>query len=123
ENFITYMNSIDFDMLLPDFLDKNINLISDNFYLVLLNYFGIIGVYIVFFISVLLFYYNMQTKDFDKNIDESISVWRVIFIYFLISGLSNSFINSFPVNQLFFISCGYYVYKYNLIKKNAGKQI
>ncbi|EEL2474692.1 O-antigen polymerase, partial [Salmonella enterica] len=54
---------------------------------------------------------------------ESISVWRVIFIYFLISGLSNSFINSFPVNQLFFISCGYYVYKYNLIKKNAGKQI
>ncbi|EDR7169661.1 O-antigen polymerase, partial [Salmonella enterica subsp. houtenae] len=88
-----------------------------------LNYFGIIGVYIVFFISILLFYYNMQTKDFDKNIDESISVWRVIFIYFLISGLSNSFINSFPVNQLFFISCGYYVYKYNLIKKNAGKQI
>ncbi|EBB8524913.1 O-antigen polymerase [Salmonella enterica] len=123
ENFITYMNSIDFDMLLPDFLDKNINLISDNFCLVLLNYFGIIGVYIVFFISILLFYYNMQTKDFDKNIDESISVWRVIFIYFLISGLSNSFINSFPVNQLFFISCGYYVYKYNLIKKNAGKQI
>ncbi|EHL3469409.1 O-antigen polymerase [Salmonella enterica] len=125
ENFITYINSIDLGMLLPDFLDKNINLISDNFYLVLLNYFGIVGFYIVFFSSMLLFYYDVQIKGFNKiiDIDESISVWRVIFIYFLISGLSNSFINSFPVNQLFFISCGYYVYKYNLIKKNVGKQI
>ncbi|EJH2659235.1 O-antigen polymerase [Salmonella enterica] len=123
ENFITYINSIDLGMLLPDFLDKNINLISDNFYLVLLNYFGIIGFYIVFLISILLFYYNVQIKDFNKIIDENIAVWRVIFIYFLISGLSNSFISSFPVNQLFFISCGYYVYKYNLIKKNVGKQI
>ncbi|EHM2232174.1 O-antigen polymerase, partial [Salmonella bongori] len=48
ENFMTYINSIDLGMLFPDFLDKNINLISDNFYLVLVNYFGIIGFYIFF---------------------------------------------------------------------------
>ncbi|AID27306.1 O-antigen polymerase [Salmonella bongori CFSAN000509] len=121
ENFMTYINSIDLGMLFPDFLDKNINLISDNFYLVLVNYFGIIGFYIFFLISMLLFYYNAQIKYFSEVIDEDIAIWRVIFIYFLISGLSNSFISSFPVNQLFFISCGYYVYKYKLIKKNAGK--
>ncbi|EHC4152727.1 O-antigen polymerase, partial [Escherichia coli] len=44
-----------------------------------------------------------------------------VFIYFLISGLSNSFINSFPVNQLFFISCGYYIYKYKLVKSSIGR--
>ncbi|EBF1269075.1 O-antigen polymerase, partial [Salmonella enterica] len=94
ENFISYINSIDLCMLFPDFFDKNIILISDNFYLVLLNYFGIIGFYIILLMSMLLFYCNVQIKDFNDIINEDIAIWRVIFIYFLISGFSNSFISS-----------------------------
>lgn len=121
ENFMTYVSSVDLKTLLPDFLDNNISLISDNFYLVVLNYFGAIGFFIIILLVMLLFFCNIQFKKTRELITEDIAIWRVVFIYFLISGLSNSFINSFPVNQLFFISCGYYVYKYNLIKSFIGK--
>ncbi|EFF6319516.1 O145 family O-antigen polymerase, partial [Escherichia coli] len=121
ENFLTYLNLVDLNMLLPDFLDKNINLISDNFYLVMFNYAGLIGFFIVLLILLLLIFWNIQFKIFNELMAEDIAIWRVVFIYFLISGLSNSFINSFPVNQLFFISCGYYIYKYKLVKSSIGR--
>ncbi|HBP9757208.1 TPA: O145 family O-antigen polymerase, partial [Escherichia coli] len=119
--FLTYLNLVDLNMLLPDFLDKNINLISDNFYLVMFNYAGLIGFFIVLLILLLLIFWNIQFKIFNELMAEDIAIWRVVFIYFLISGLSNSFINSFPVNQLFFISCGYYIYKYKLVKSSIGR--
>ncbi|EJW0797529.1 O-antigen polymerase, partial [Escherichia coli] len=84
-------------------------------------YAGLIGFFIVLLILLLLFFWNIQFKIFNELMAEDIAIWRVVFIYFLISGLSNSFINSFPVNQLFFISCGYYIYKYKLVKSSIGR--
>lgn len=116
ENLFSYINQLDLDILFPDVNDNKIGLITDSFYLVLLNYFGLFIFSFLVFIAILMFFINMKHHKIQKNIPADIAIWKVIFVYFAVAGLSSSFINSFPLNQLFFISCGYYIYKARFYK-------
>lgn len=115
-NFLNYFKMLDISMILPDFNDKNIAFISDNFYLVMLNFLGIIGFSLLLLCIMILFFLNQSANKIEGILSSELTGWKVIFIYFAISGLSNSFINAFPVNQLFFISCGYFIHKMKVHK-------
>lgn len=99
ENFMTYVGSLDWTILLPDLGDVRTHLIQDNFYLVALSGFGLIPLLVlgVFFLSQHTLY---------RHADPHNRLWRWVFVYYMISGLSGSFLNSFPNNQLFFIAMG-----------------
>lgn len=121
ENFMSYMSHFDMKMLWPDISDSNVALISDNFYLVMLNFFGVIGFFFLLLFVMLCVYTNFVTREIEPKISAELASWKIIFLYFIISGLSNSFINAFPVNQLFFISIGFFIYKSNWYKKLPHK--
>lgn len=116
ENFLSYFSRIDMDMLLPDINDRNVMFIADNFYLVMLNFFGIVGFFVLLFFVMIMFFINIKMSAVEPYIISDLSAWKIIFLYLMISGMSNSFINSFPVNQLFFVSFGYFIYKARLYK-------
>lgn len=99
-NFVAYLDRIDFQSLLPDLLDERADLIQDNVYLVIFNILGGFGVFIS---AVLLVVFTRGQRKVPK---EDRSAWSLLVTYFLLSGLSGSFLNSFPNNQLFFIAVG-----------------
>ncbi|WP_158019924.1 MULTISPECIES: O-antigen polymerase [Photorhabdus] len=108
QNFIYYISSLDIDLLLPDFTDKRIKFIQDNVYLVILNMFGLVGFVFLFFCFIFL---HVKSYMHWRKPSKDISAWKIVFYYLIISGLSGSFINSFPMNQIFFISIGYFLFK------------
>jgi hypothetical protein len=98
-NFISYIQKIDGYILLPDISDERVSLIQDNAFLVIFNTFGAIfcGIFLLIFLSLRLG---------PKLADNGRLAWLMLVFYYLVSGLSGSFINSFPNNQLFFIALG-----------------
>jgi hypothetical protein len=99
-NFNSYISSIGWQTLIPDFADQSISHIQDNFYLIIINTFGIvITVFgVIFFLS--------TNRIIAREEDDSLRMWRWVFAYYLISGLSGAFISAFPNNQIFFLSLG-----------------
>jgi hypothetical protein len=98
-NFVAYLEQIDEYSLFPDINDRRVDLIQDNAYLIVFNTFGLI---LCFILSLTL----LNLKRGPPLADNGNLAWIVLFFYYLISGLSGSFINSFPNNQLFFIALG-----------------
>ncbi len=99
-NFLAYLDGLGWHSLLPDTLDEQAHLIQDNVYLVLLNVLGGLG--LLLSIAMLATLARPQ-----RNVPrEDRAAWRLLMMYFLISGLSGTFLNSFPNNQLFFIALG-----------------
>lgn len=99
-NATEYINNLDSNILFPDFYDARTSLIQDNVYLILINTFGIL-------LSICFLTYFIINKQKNKKIPkQDFLLWKYILIYYVISGLSNSFINSFPNNQLFFVALG-----------------
>ena len=100
QNFFAYISSLNFMSLFPDFLDERVGFIQDNLYLIVLNSTGIIGL----ILSIIFFMVAFRRNVYIPRIDATI--WGAIIFYYLISGLSGSFLNSFPNNQLFFLALG-----------------
>ncbi len=98
-NFLDFIKSIDASILLPDLIGKRTNFIQDNFYLAIFNSFGIIG------LIILITFYTMHFRLRKLRIPE-LMPWSLVFLFYLVSGLSGSQLNSFPNNQLFFLSLG-----------------
>jgi hypothetical protein len=99
ENFLTFLSLIDGSVFFPDITGVRDDYITDSFYLVVLNSFGVIGV-LVFF----LFWITHFSLIRNKNPD--LFPWRLVFIFYMVSGMSGSQLNSFPNNQMFFLSMG-----------------
>lgn len=99
DNFYRYVQSLDVDILLPDILGARENYIQDNFYLTLLNSFGLIGLFLLVFSMAAIF--NISAVESSKK-----NPWFYILLFYLVSGLGGSQLNSFPNNQLFFLSLG-----------------
>lgn len=99
-NFLAYVEQIDSYSLLPDILDKRVNHIQDSVYLILFNTFGLTGFIVL---SIVL---GLGLRTGPRLPDNGHLAWRILLAYYLVSGLSGSFINSFPNNQLFFIALG-----------------
>lgn len=99
ENFFSYLDGMDWTNLLPDYQGRRSHLIQDNFYLIILSAFGalpLLCIALLFLTQMALFWRG----------DLPNRLWRWVFLYYMITGMSGSFLNSFPNNQLFFISMG-----------------
>ncbi len=99
ENFIKFIYEVDLSIILPDIYKVREGLVQDNFYLMMINSLGLIMLSILIMFLALIF-------DFRKNVSDGVFPWVIILFYYLISGFSGSFLNSFPNNQLFFLSAG-----------------
>lgn len=99
-NFEAYVEQIDEYSLLPDLSDKRTERIQDNVYLVLFNTFGMGG----FMVMLMALAAGMRPGPILP--ENGRLAWRLLLAYYLVSGLSGSFINSFPNNQMFFIALG-----------------
>jgi hypothetical protein len=100
ENFVAYLEQIDGNSLLPDLSDKRVAHIQDNVYLVFFNTFGLVCFIVL---SIVL---GLGLRTGPRLPDNGRFAWGILTTYYLVSGLSGSFINSFPNNQLFFIALG-----------------
>lgn len=98
-NLQSFLNLVDVGLFLPDTEGVRANFIQDNFYLVVLNSFGIIGLF--FFLIFFVTHFSVW-----RNPNPELFPWKLIFVFYMVSGLSGSQLNSFPNNQLFFISIG-----------------
>lgn len=118
DNIIRFINAIDISIIFPDLADKRTDFIQDNFYLVVLNSFGIVGILII--LPFLLTHFKPR-----RSINPNFVPWKIMFAYYMISGLSGSHLNSFPNNQLFFLSLGtVYVYSTRITQnKNRPYQM
>lgn len=98
-NLQSFIDLVDVGLFLPDTQGVRANFIQDNFYLVVLNSFGILGLFLflIFFMTYFSFWSKSKPELFP---------WKLIFVFYMVSGLSGSQLNSFPNNQLFFISIG-----------------
>lgn len=95
-----YLPLVDISTLAPDFREKRSQVIHDNAYLSMLNSHGAL-------LLVLLCWAWRRRPIFSTSIPaDDLRAYRHVTIFYLISGLSNSFINSFPNSQLFFIAAG-----------------
>ena len=100
ENLIGYYEEIDWTVFFPDLLGVRDLFVQDNFFLVFLNSFG-------FILCVVTMFFVLASRDFlVKTRVVHFKAWRWVVVYYFISGLSGSFVNSFPNNQLFFIALG-----------------
>lgn len=99
DNFLSFLSQIDAGLLLPDMTSKRADFIQDNFYLVALNSFGVIGL-------LLLFAFLATHFSPWRNLSPDLFPWKLVFVFYMVSGLSGSQLNSFPNNQLFFLSMG-----------------
>lgn len=115
ENFLTYMGSLDWTVLLPDLFGARAHLIQDSFYLSALSSYGLIPILFMaaFFASQVRFYWR-GTLDNRQ--------WRWVVLYYLIGGFSGSFLNSFPNNQLFFISIGAFLVNSLQVRRVASNR-
>lgn len=98
-NLQSFLNLVDAGIFFPDTQGVRADFIQDNFYLVVLNSFGIVGLFffLIFFMTHFFLWRNPKPDLFP---------WKLIFVFYMVSGLSGSQLNSFPNNQLFFISIG-----------------
>jgi hypothetical protein len=99
ENFQKFLNQVDGGLFFPDVMGTRADYIQDNFYLVVLNSFGIIGVFMFFIFFITHF---SQTRISNPDFFP----WNLVLVFYMISGLSGSQLNSFPNNQMFFLSLG-----------------
>lgn len=99
DNFLKFLGSMDVSLVFPDMAGLRTEYIQDNFYLVVLNSFGVVG--LLFFIAFFVVFFSPW-----RNTNSDVFPWRLVFIFYMVSGLSGSQLNSFPNNQMFFISMG-----------------
>lgn len=115
DNLIRFINAIDMWILLPDLTGERADFIQDNFYLVVLNSFGAVGV--MMFLAFFATHFSLR-----KSTNPDMSPWKFVFAFYMVAGLSGSQLNSFPNNQLFFLSLGaVYVFDMRFLRGKAAK--
>lgn len=95
-----FIEASDWTLLAPDIHRIREVFVQDNAFLSLLNSHGFI---VVGMLCWLLITIPRQITQADP---EDLWAYRHLLVFYLVSGLSNSFLNSFPNNQLFFIAIG-----------------
>lgn len=107
-NIEGFVNSLGISAFLPDFYDQRVHFIQDSFYLVFVNTAGLFlsAITLVF----LLVFFLRPWQEYLGRTPEN-DIITPLLLYYLIAGLSVSFFNSFPNNQLFFIILGCYLFR------------
>ncbi|WP_433692499.1 hypothetical protein [Herbaspirillum seropedicae] len=98
-NLNSFVARIDDSLLFPDTQSLRAEFIQDNFYLIILNSFGLTGLLV--FSSFFAIYFSTRHTPAAE-----LRPWKFAFLFYMVSGLSVSQLNSFPNNLLFFLSMG-----------------
>ncbi len=115
ENFLTFLTLVDGSVFFPDVTGVRADYIQDNFYLVVINSFGVIGVLV--FVTFWATHFSLI-----QNKNPDLFPWKLVFVFYMVSGLSGSQLNSFPNNQMFFLSMGaIWVYRLGFGSSHAGQ--
>ncbi len=98
-----FAEAADWTLIWPDLWGVRELFVQDNAFLALLNSHGVIVA------SLLLWQLlNIPRKATQANVDD-LKAYQHLSVFYLVSGLSISFLNSFPNNQLFFIAVGAWI--------------
>lgn len=95
-----FADTADWTLVRPDLWGIREVFVQDNAFLSLLNSHGAIVAGLLLWLLV-----TLPRVAIQANVDY-LQAYRHLSIFYLVSGLSNSFLNSFPNNQLFFIAAG-----------------
>lgn len=96
----SFIAASDLTLLAPDIKRIREVFVQDNAFLSFINSHGIV---LAGLLCLLLA--TIPRQDIQAN-PEHLQAFRHLSVFYLVSGLSNSFLNSFPNNQLFFIAVG-----------------
>jgi len=99
KNYYDFMDSLDGSIFVPDYLSKRVPLVTDSFYLAVVNSTGILGSLLGFVLICTAFSVRVSACG-------ALEPWLWVSVYYLFSGLGGSHLNAFPNNQLFFVSIG-----------------
>ena len=99
DKYMEFLLNFNVDYFFPDFYNENIVLVSESSYFTYLNYLGIFGCILFFYL--VFWFYKIHITNCFKN-----RILVYIFLYYIFVGFFESVITSFPNNQLFFISAG-----------------
>lgn len=108
ERYSDFLLNANVEYLFPDLQDERTHLVSESSYFAALNSLGLIGVALVMLCAVLLF---AQRSEPTIN-----SGWRLVFWFYLVAAIFENILNSFPNNQMLFISAGAYF----VVRKNSS---
>lgn len=99
QNFLTFVGLIDGWLLLPDLWGERADYIQDNFYLVVINSFGVIWliIFLIFFAT----HFSLRRPR-----NPNLFPWKLVFVFYMVSGLGGAVLNAFPNNQMLFLSIG-----------------
>lgn len=100
KSFIGFVAASDWTLIAPDIQGVREVFVQDNAYLSLINSHGVIVAGLLCWLLA-----TIPRQVIESN-PEDLLAYRHLSIFFIISGMSNSFLNSFPNNQLFFIAVG-----------------
>lgn len=95
-----FAEAADWTLIRPDLWGIREVFVQDNAFLSLLNSHGAI------FAGLLLWLLVTVPRTTTQALADDLRAYRHLSVFYLVSGLSNSFLNSFPNNQLFFIAVG-----------------
>lgn len=96
----SFIEASDWTLLAPDVRSIREVFVQDNAFLSLINSHGLVVAGLLLWLLM-----TVPRVTTDANI-EDLQAYRHLTVFYLVSGLSNSFLNSFPNNQLFFIAVG-----------------
>jgi len=95
EKYSDYILGFDLDYLFPDFSSSRQLLGEESGFISIMNGMGIIGVFALLFLILCIFSIRVRR-----------GVWLSVLIYYALASLSINTINSFPNNQMLFVSLG-----------------
>jgi len=96
EKYSIYLNGFGVDYLIPDLEGVRLYLVSESSYFLLINAFGLIGLACVAVLVFLLYGFRVTWIPF----------FPYVVLYYVVVGLFENMVNSFPNNQLFLLSLG-----------------
>ncbi|MDO9623698.1 MAG: hypothetical protein Q7J46_06880 [Pseudomonas sp.] len=96
EKYQMYLNGFNLDYFFPDFDGARLFLVSESSYFLLINAFGIVG--ILFIIALVSLSYGFRASR--------VPFFPYLVLYYIVVGVFENMVNSFPNNQLFLLSLG-----------------
>jgi hypothetical protein len=100
-----FFSNVDYKIIAPDIKGERAKLVQDNAYLSVINSLGLV------LTAALMYSLATRTRREIHCPPHAIASFRYLVVFYLISGFANSFIDSFPNNQLFFIALGAWLIK------------
>ncbi|ALQ02326.1 O-antigen ligase family protein [Pseudomonas brassicacearum] len=113
ERYFEFVQNFDLTYFLPDSEGARLGLVSESAYFTLMNSLGALG--FMLFLVFVVFIFKARS-----GVDRDVS-FKLVFWYYVVCALFENTLNSFPNNQMFFISMGvFFVFRESQRNKVRG---